>query len=76
MSIQSFTEKLLSDIDKIFENEANKLLMEARQRSGNESYVAGRMDGLSESVKQIRETYQLFVKSEEDKEEDESKPLY
>ena len=77
MSIQSFTEKLLADIEKIFENEANKLLNEARQRTGNESYTAGRMDGISDTVKKIHENYALFVKPDtEDAEEDDAKPLY
>lgn len=76
MSIQSFTEKLLSDIEKIFENEANKLLNEARQRSGSESYIAGRMDGLSDAITQTHETYKLFVKSDEEEKEDDAKPLY
>lgn len=76
MSIQSFTEKLLSDIEKTFENEANKLLNEARQRTGGESYIAGRMDGLSDAVGQIQSAYKLFVKSENEIDEDDSKPLY
>lgn len=75
MSLQSFTEKLLEDIEKIFENEANKLLNSARQRTGDESYIAGRMDGLSESVRITKDTYSFFVKSEEDKDDD-AKALY
>lgn len=76
MSIQSFTEKLLEDIEKIFENEANKLLNSARQRTGDESYIAGRMDGFSEAVRIIREAYNLFVKSETDAKDDDAKALY
>jgi hypothetical protein len=76
MSIQSFTETLLANIEKTFENEANKLLNEARQRTGNESYTAGRMDGLSDAVRQIHETYALFVKSESDPKDDDAKSLY
>ncbi len=75
MSIQSFTEILLADIEKKFEREANNLLNEARQRTGNESYIAGRMDGMNDSVKQIHETYQLFVKQDEESEDD-AKALY
>lgn len=76
MSIQSFTEKLLSDIEKIFEDEANKLLNEARQRTGNEAYVAGKIDGLHVAVTQLKETYKLFVKSEDESEDDDAKSLY
>lgn len=76
MSIQSFTEKLLPDLEKLFENEANKLLNEARNRTGNESYVAGRMDGLSDAIKQIQATYILFVKTRKETEDDDTKPLY
>lgn len=75
MSIQSFTEKLLADIEKTFEGKANTLLNEARQRTGNESYTAGFMDGLSDSVKQIQETYKLFVKPDKEPEDD-AKSLY
>ncbi len=76
MSIQSFTEKLLLDIEKSFENEANKLLNDARQRTGNEAYIAGRMDGFSSAVSIIKSTYDLFVKSETEKEDDDAKSLY
>ncbi len=75
MSIQSFAEKLLSDIDGLFEDKANNLLNESRQMSQKTAYIAGEMDGLSEAVKQIKETYRLFVKTEE-KESDETKALY
>jgi hypothetical protein len=75
MSIQSFAETLLSNLDKDFEGEANKLLNEARQRTGGESYIAGRMDGLSDAVKQVQATYKLFVKSEKE-DEDESRAIY
>ncbi len=75
MSIQSFTEKLLSTIDEDFARGANNLLNEARQDTGKEQYLAGHMDGLSDAVKRIKETYSLFVKSEDDKDEDE-KALY
>lgn len=75
MSIQSFTEKLLADVEKIFENEANNLLNAARQRTGFEGNVAGRMDGISDCIKQIHETYKLYVISEEEKKDD-SKSLY
>lgn len=75
MSIQSFTEKLLSDIEKIFENEANNLLNAARQRTGFEGNIAGRMDGISDCIKQVHETYKLFVTSEKEPEDD-TKSLY
>lgn len=76
MSIQSFTEKAIKDIESLFENDANKLLNEARQRSGNESYVAGHMDGLSDAVKKLQESYKLFVKPDNQAEEDDARPLY
>ncbi len=76
MSIQSFTEKTLSVIDEQFAKEANNLLNEARQQTEKTAYIAGRMDGLSESVKIIKETYILFVKTESDPEEDDAKSLY
>ena len=76
MSIQSFTEELISGLEKTFENEANKLLNESRQRTGNESYIAGRMDGLSDAVKHIHDIYSLFVKPDSDSQDDDAKPLY
>ncbi len=75
MSIQSFAEKLLSEMDNAFAKEANDLTNAARQRTGNESYVVGRMDGLHSSSDIIKQTYKLFIKSEIE-EEDDSKPLY
>ncbi len=76
MSIQSFTEKLLADIEKDFENEANELVKQTRTRTGRELYIVGRMDGISDIIKKIHEVYSLFVKSETDTGEDDAKPLY
>ena len=76
MSIQSFTEKLLSAIDEDFSYEANNLLNEARQNTGKEQYIAGRMDGFSTAVKRIKETYALFVKTDDETDEDQQKALY
>lgn len=75
MSIQSFTEQLLKSLDKVFENEANVLLNEARQQSNKIGYVAGKMDGLSSASGEIKRVYSLFVKEESEKDEDE-KSLY
>ncbi len=75
MSIQSFAEKLLAVMDEAYAKEANNLTNAARQRTGNESYVVGCMDGLHSASGMIKETYKLFVKSESEV-EDESKPLY
>ena len=75
MSIQSFTEELLKALDKIFENEANVLLNEARQQSNKIGYTAGRMDGLSSASTEVKRVYNLFVKEKKVEEEDE-KPLY
>lgn len=75
MSLQSYTEELLRATDKIFEREANTLVNEARQRSGKEAYTAGRMDGISEAVAEIKRVYKLFVK-EEKEEEDAERALY
>lgn len=76
MSIQSFSEQLLSNIDKAFEKEANSLLNEARNENKHCPRIAGKMDGFTESVKIIKETYKLFVTEEKESDEDESKPLY
>lgn len=76
MSIQSFREKLLSVIDEDFAREANTLLNEARNDTRKERYIAGRMDGLSDSVRRINEVYSLFVKQDEEKVDDEGKALY
>lgn len=74
MSIQSYVEKFLSSIDTIFANEANNLVNEARQQSGKEAYIAGKMDGLSLAAKEAKSVYVLFVKTE--KEEESDKALY
>ena len=76
MSIQSFTEKLLEVMDVAFAREANNLLNEARNQTDKTGYIAGRMDGMTETAKLVQETYSLFVKSEEDKDENDDKPLY
>ena len=75
MTIQSFVETLLSAVDRAFEGEANNLLNEARQFGQKTSYIAGRMDGMSEVVKRIQETYASFVKSDQEDHEEE-KSLY
>ncbi len=76
MSIQSFTEHLLSTIEKSFEREANNLLNDARQRTGNEAYIAGKMDGLSDSVRMAKEVYAMFVKPDEEPGDTDAKALY
>lgn len=75
MSIQSFSEELLKNAEAAFAKEANNLLNEARQQTSKESYVAGKMDGISACIKMVHETYKLFV--HKDKEEaEETKALY
>lgn len=75
MSTQSFAEELLKIFDAAFAVEANRLLAEARNRTGAETYIAGRMDGLSDGALKIKETYRLFVKTEDEASE-ENRGLY
>lgn len=75
MSIQSFTEKLLSVIDEAFAAEANALLNEARQQTNKVTYIAGKMDGFTAAVLKIKETHSLFVNADKEPDE-EPKSLY
>lgn len=75
MSIQSFSEELLKNIEAAFAKQANILLNEARQQTGKETYTAGKMDGMSDCIKTVHEVYKLFVKKEEAEPEKE-KALY
>lgn len=76
MSIQSYVEKFLSELDVAFEKEANSLLNDVRQCGGKHQQIAGRIDGLHESANIAKETYKLFVDTRKDEDENAPKAIY
>ncbi len=76
MSIQSYVEKFLSELDAAFEKEANALLNDVRQCGGKHQQIAGRIDGLHDAANMAKETYKLFVDTHKDEDEDAPKAIY
>lgn len=76
MSIQSYVEKFLSDLDAAFEKEANSLLNDVRQCGGKHQQIAGRIDGLHEAANIAKAAYKLFVDTNKDEDEDDVKAIY
>lgn len=76
MSIQSYIERFLSELDAAFEKEASSLLNDVRQCGGKHQQIAGRIDGLHEASRIAQETYKLFVDTHKDEDDDATKAIY
>lgn len=76
MSISAFKEELLKRLDKVFEEQANAAFGAIRMFDDKRAtFITGKSDGIHIAAQAVRDTYELFVNSEEEKEED-AKPLY
>lgn len=76
MSISGFTEELLKRLDAAFEKDVNNALGAVRMFDTNRAIsLTGRSDGIHDASSIVRETYKLFVKSDNGDDEND-KPLY
>ena len=76
MSISGFTEELLKRLDAAFEKDVNSALGAIRMFDSNRAVMlTGKSDGIHEASNIVRETYKLFVKSDNGDGEND-RPLY
>lgn len=79
MSIEDYSERVLTRLDKAFEANANALLLAAKTFDHNRAgFLAGKMEGLTAAHSEIREVRKLYLNDDhgEASQEDERKSLY
>ncbi len=78
MSIQEYSEKVISRIEKRFEDAANNLLNAAKQYDHNRcGYLAGTIDALHMAAADVKEVRKLYLTYEGNATQNDTEtPLY